>query len=66
MISKIVQINGGNRNGKAMFVCSNRYIAYDLYKIIKELRPEWTEKKICYDGVILNDKDKKVLKPMEN
>ena len=56
---------GATVAGKAMFVCSNRYIAYDLYKIIKELRPEWTEKKICDDGVILNDKDKKVLKPME-
>ena len=56
---------GATVAGKAMFVCSNRYIAYDLYKIIRELRPEWTEKKICDDGAILNDKDKKVLKPME-
>ena len=30
--------------GKAMFVCSNRFIAYDLYKQIIALRPEWTEK----------------------
>lgn len=30
--------------GKAMFVCSNRNIAYRFYKIIKELRPEWTKK----------------------
>ena len=48
-----------------MFVCSNRNIAYDFYKIVKELRPEWTEKKICDDGVVLNEKDKKELKPME-
>ena len=27
--------------GKAMFVCSNRQIAYDLYKQIITLRPEW-------------------------
>ena len=30
--------------GKAMFVCSNRNIAYDLYKQIITLRPEWAEK----------------------
>ncbi len=51
--------------GKAMFVCSNRYIAYDLYKIIIELRPEWAEKKVCDDGAELSDKDKKELKPIE-
>lgn len=48
-----------------MFVCSNRNIAYDLYKIIVELRPEWAEKKVCADGVTLSEKDKKVLKPIE-
>jgi len=41
---------GATVAGKAMFVCSNRYIAYDLYKIIIELRPEWAEKRICDDG----------------
>lgn len=50
---------------KAMFVCSNRYIAYDLYKIIIEMRPQWAEKKICPDGVELVDKEKKELKPIE-
>ncbi|MBQ8246865.1 MAG: type I restriction endonuclease subunit R [Lachnospiraceae bacterium] len=56
---------GATVAGKAMFVCSNRYIAYDLYKIIVELRPEWAEKKICDDGVELSDKDEKELKPIE-
>ena len=28
-------------NGKAMIVCMNRYIAYDLYKILIEKRPDW-------------------------
>ena len=32
--------------GKAMFVCSNRQIAYDLYKQIIDLRPEWKVEKI--------------------
>jgi len=56
---------GATVAGKAMFVCSNRYIAYDLYKIIVELRPEWAEKKVCDDGVELSEKDKKELKPIE-
>lgn len=56
---------GATVAGKALFVCSNRYIAYDFYKIITELRPEWTEKKICDEGVVLSEKDKKELKPIE-
>ena len=32
-------------NGKAMIVCMNRFIAYDLYKILIEKRPEWAEPK---------------------
>ena len=56
---------GATVAGKAMFVCSNRYIAYDLYKIIVELRPEWAEKKVAADGVELNEKDKKELKSIE-
>ena len=56
---------GATVAGKAMFVCSNRNIAYDLYKIIIELRPEWAEKKVCAEGAVLSEKDKKVLKPIE-
>ena len=32
--------------GKAMFVCSNRQIAYDLYKQIIALRPEWEAERV--------------------
>lgn len=35
---------GSSICGKAMFVCSNRKIAYDLYKQIITLRPKWTQK----------------------
>lgn len=56
---------GATVAGKAMFVCSNRVIAYNLYKIIIELRPEWAEKKLCPDGTVLTEKDKKELKPIE-
>ena len=56
---------GATVAGKAMFVCANRNIAYNFYKIIIGLRPEWAEKKICDDGVELSEKDKKELKPIE-
>ena len=56
---------GATVAGKAMFVCSNRNIAYDLYKIIVELRPEWAEKRVCPVGVVLSEHDKKELKPIE-
>lgn len=57
--------DGATVAGKAMFVCSERHIAYNLYKIIIEMRPEWAEKKVCPDGVELSDRDKKELKPIE-
>ena len=56
---------GATVRGKAMFVCSSRPIAYELYKNIIALRPEWGEIKIAADGVELSDKDKKEIKPME-
>ena len=33
---------GSSVKGKAMIVCMNRKVAYELYKDIEELRPEWT------------------------
>ncbi len=56
---------GATVAGKAMFVCSNRNIAYNFYKILIEMRPEWAEVKECDDGAILTDKEKKELKPIE-
>jgi type I restriction enzyme, R subunit len=56
---------GATIKGKAMFVCSNRSIAYELYKRIIALRPEWAELKICDEGVILSDNDRREIKPME-
>lgn len=56
---------GASVAGKAMFVCSNRYIAYNLLTIINELRPEWSKKKNCADGVQLTEQDEKELKPIE-
>ena len=53
---------GATVAGKAMFVCSNRAIAYAFYKIVVEMRPDWAEPKICDDGVELTDADRKKLK----
>ena len=49
--------------GKAMFVSSKREIAYDFYKAVIALRPEWAEVKVCADGVEMSEKDKKEIKP---
>ena len=56
---------GATIKGKAMFVCSSRPIAYELYKNVLALRPEWGEMKVCDDGAVLTDKEKKEIKPME-
>jgi type I restriction enzyme, R subunit len=56
---------GSTVKGKAMFVCSNREIAYEFYKNVIELRPAWSEIKAAEDGVILSDKEKRELKPIE-
>ena len=56
---------GATVAGKAMFVCSNRKIAYTFYQIVVGMKPEWAEKKVCPDGVELTEKEKKELKPIE-
>lgn len=56
---------GSTVKGKAMFVCSTREIAYELYKNIIDLRPEWNEIRAAEEGAILTDKDKRELKPIE-
>jgi len=56
---------GSTVKGKAMFVCSTREIAFELYKNIIALRPEWNEIREAEEGAILSDKDKRELKPIE-
>lgn len=56
---------GSTVKGKAMFVCSSRPIAYDFYKQVIKLRPEWAEIKAYEEGAELTDKEKKEIKPME-
>jgi len=56
---------GASIKGKAMFVSSSRFIAYEFYKNVIALRPEWNEVKIAEEGAVLSDKDKREIKPME-
>lgn len=56
---------GATVKGKVMFVASSRPIAYNLYKEIIALRPEWAEVKECEEGAELTLEEKRVLKPIE-
>ncbi|MFN7845593.1 MAG: type I restriction endonuclease subunit R, partial [Bacteroidota bacterium] len=56
---------GSTVKGKAMFVCSTREIAYELYKNIIDIKPEWNEIRAAEEGAELTDKDKRELKPIE-
>lgn len=56
---------GATVKGKAMFVSSSREIAYELFKKIVALRPEWNEIREAEEGVELTDKDRRELKPIE-
>ena len=53
---------GATVEGKAMFVCSNREIAYKLWQKIVELRPEWNVPRALPEHVEGGDKD---YKPIE-
>jgi len=55
---------GSTLKGKAMFVCSSRPIAFQLYQELIKLRPEWAEVKACEEGVKLSEKDQREIKPM--
>ncbi len=55
---------GSTLLGKAMFVCSTREIAYQLYQEVIALRPTWAEVLAADSGVELSEKDRKELKPM--
>ncbi len=56
---------GATVKGKAMFVSSSREIAYNFYKQLILLRPEWAEVKVADEGVELSDQERKEIKPMQ-
>ncbi|CAN5183928.1 type I restriction endonuclease subunit R [soil metagenome] len=56
---------GASVIGKVMFVCSSRLIAYDFYKQVLLLKPEWNEVKLAANEDKLTIEEKRVLKPIE-
>ena len=56
---------GATIKGKVMFVSSRREIAFEFYKELIKLRPDWNEVRVCEEGAELTDKEKKEIKPME-
>jgi type I restriction enzyme, R subunit len=56
---------GATVKGKAMFVCSSREIAYEFYKNVIALRPEWSEIKVVADNEEISEEEQKKIKPME-
>jgi len=56
---------GATVKGKAMFVCSSREIAYEFFKNVIALRPEWNEIKTVADGEEVSEEEQKKIKPME-
>ncbi|QDV63176.1 type I restriction endonuclease subunit R [Crateriforma conspicua] len=56
---------GSTVEGKAMFVCSKREIAWDFFKEVIALRPEWNEVRECAEGIQLSETERKKIKPME-
>ena len=56
---------GATVKGKALFVCSSREIAYEFYKNVIALRPEWNEIKVSSDDEVLSEEEQKKIKPME-
>jgi type I restriction enzyme, R subunit len=56
---------GASVKGKVMFVSSSREIAYELFKNIIALRPQWNGIREAEEGAILSDKDRRELKPIE-
>ena len=56
--------NNPDRVQKAMIVCSNRTIAFELLKKFQEKYPEWFVEKKASDGVPVTDEELRELKPM--
>lgn len=55
---------GATVAGKALFVSSSRSIAYDFYKQVIKLRPQWGKVRACVDDAELSEQQKKDILPM--
>ena len=56
---------GATVKGKAMFVSSSRMIAHAFYREVIALRPQWAEIRVCEDGAVLSEKERREIKPIE-
>ncbi len=56
---------GSTIKGKAIFVASERKVAWAFYQQLRELRPEWFELRTCEAGSTLTEQEKKDIEPME-
>jgi len=56
---------GSTVQGKAMFVCAAREVAYLLFQALQDLRPEWFTKQECEPGAALTKQERKEIKPLE-
>ena len=56
---------GSTIEGKAMFVCPSRKIAWQIYQNLIELRPDWATKRINHNLAELTEEEKRSIKPIE-
>ena len=56
---------GSTIKGKAIFVASERKVAWAFYQQLRELRPEWFDVLACESGSTLTEQEKKDIDPME-
>ena len=56
---------GSTVKGKAMFVASERKVAWAFYKALRQERPQWFEVRECEEGVVLSDEERKKIQPTE-
>ena len=56
---------GSTIKGKAIFVASERKVAWAFYQQLRELKSEWFERLACESGSTLTEQEKKEIEPME-
>ncbi|OED40999.1 type I restriction endonuclease [Endozoicomonas sp. (ex Bugula neritina AB1)] len=56
---------GSTVKGKAIFVSSERKVAWAFYKGLRILRPQWFEVLACEEGSELSEKEQKEITPIE-
>ena len=56
---------GSTIKGKAIFVASERKVAWAFYQQLRGLKPEWFERLSCEAGSTLTEQEKKDIDPME-